>query len=70
METGQPAYYITERAVFKRVPRGLQLIEIAPGVDLQKDILDKMEFTPIMDDIRLMDERIFKDALMNLNLDE
>ena len=45
-------------------------VEIAPGVDLQKDILDKMEFTPIMDDIRLMDERIFKDALMNLNLDE
>lgn len=70
METGQPAYYITERAVFKRVPRGLQLIEITPGVDLQKDILDKMEFTPIMDDIRLMDERIFKDTLMHLNLDE
>lgn len=70
METGQPAYYITERAVFKRVPEGMKLIEIAPGVDLQKDILDKMEFTPIMDDIQLMDERIFRDTLMNLSLSE
>ena len=48
----------------------MKLIEIAPGVDLQKDILDKMEFTPIMDDIQLMDERIFRDTLMNLSLSE
>ena len=70
IETEQPAYYITERAVFKRVLEGMKLIEIAPGVDLQKDILDKMEFTPIMDDIRLMDERIFRDTLMHLSLGE
>ena len=45
------------------------LIEIAPGVDLEKDILANMDFKPIIaDDLKLMDERIFKDALMGLEL--
>ena len=49
----------------------MKLLEIAPGVDLQKDILDKMEFTPIMDEeIKVMDEKIFTDALMNLSFEE
>ena len=43
----------------------LELIEIAPGVDLQKDILDQMDFVPaISPDLTLMDERIFKDEKM------
>lgn len=71
VETGQTVYYITERALFKLVPGGMKLLEIAPGVDLQKDILDKMEFTPIMDDeIKVMDEKIFTDALMHLTIEE
>ena len=71
VETGQTVYYITERALFKLVPGGMKLLEIAPGVDLQKDILDKMEFTPIMDEeIKVMDEKIFTDALMNLSFEE
>lgn len=65
-EKGQPVLYITERAVFKLTPEGVELMEIAPGVDLQKDILDQMDFKPIMKDVKTMDERIFRDALMGL----
>ena len=65
-EKRQPVLYITERAVFKLTPEGVELTEIAPGVDLQKDILDQMDFKPIMKDVKTMDERIFRDALMGL----
>jgi propionate CoA-transferase len=49
-------------------PEGVELKEIAPGLDLQKDVLDQMEFKPIVNDVKLMDERIFKDELMGLEL--
>ena len=59
--------YITERCVFKLTPQGLTLIEIAPGVDLQKDILDRMDFKPIIQEpLKLMDARIFADEPMQL----
>lgn len=67
-EKGQPVLYITERAVFKLTPEGVELIEIAPGIDLQKDVLDQMEFKPIVKDVKTMDQRIFQDALMGLSL--
>jgi len=67
-ENGQPVLYITERAVFELREEGLVLTEIAPGMDLQKDILDQMDFAPIVaKDLKTMDERIFKDKLMGLN---
>jgi propionate CoA-transferase len=57
---GQPVLYVTERCVFQLSPKGLELIEIAPGVDLERDILARMAFRPIMDQPpRLMDPRIF-----------
>ena len=63
----QPVLYITERAVFELRPEGVTLIEIAPGIDLQTQILDQMEFMPkIADDLKLMDERIFRDEPMGL----
>lgn len=64
---GKNILYVTERAVFKLVEGGIMLIEIAPGIDLQKDILDLMEFKPfIADDLKEMDPRIFTDAPMGL----
>lgn len=64
----QPVIYITERAVFELREDGLHLTEIAPGVNLKNDILDEMDFAPIIDkDLKLMDKRIFLDKLMELN---
>lgn len=59
--------YITERCVFRLCAEGLELIEVAPGVDLQRDILDRMDFMPIMrEPPRLMDRRIFREEPMGL----
>lgn len=61
--------YVTERCVFKLVPEGLLLTEIAPGVDLEKNILSQMDFRPIIpDEIKLMDSRIFKPEPMRIGL--
>lgn len=65
---GQPVLYVTERAVFELTPRGVELKEVAPGVDLEKDILSQMEFTPIIKDLKLMDECIFRSQPMGLSL--
>lgn len=67
-ESGQEIYYITERAVFKLTDKGVNLIEIAPGIDLQKDILANMEFKPLIaEDLKLMDDRIFRNEKMGLS---
>jgi propionate CoA-transferase len=65
---GQIVYYITERAVFQLTTSGLELLEIAPGVDLERDILAQMEFVPkVARRLHQMDPLIFKEALMGLN---
>ena len=66
-ETGQKVMYVTERAVFELRDGVFTLTEIAPGIDLQKDILDQMEFKPVIaEDLKLMDERLFKEEPMGL----
>lgn len=69
-ERGQEALYITERAVFKRGSGGLELIEIAPGIDLDRDILAHMDFRPVIAaDLKIMDARLFLDRPMGLEAD-
>ena len=63
----QSVLYITERCVFRLTPEGLELIEIAPGIDLDRDILGQMDFPPrISPTLRPMDARIFAEAPMGL----
>jgi propionate CoA-transferase len=66
----QPVIFVTERCVFRLTPGGLELVEIAPGVDLQRDILAKMDFLPLVSPrLSLMDARIFADSPMGLRDD-
>ncbi|MCF6092576.1 acyl CoA:acetate/3-ketoacid CoA transferase [Microaerobacter geothermalis] len=65
-ETGISILYITERAVFNIRDGKLELVEIAPGIDLEKDILANMEFKPLLSPhVKQMDPRIFGRGRMN-----
>ena len=65
----QKVVYITERCVFVLTEEGLELTEIAPGIDLQKDVLDHMDFTPVIrNPPRLIDSRIFFPEAMGIQL--
>ena len=64
---GQEVLYITERAVFRLTDKGLVLAEIARGADLRRDILDQMEFAPVVpEEIPFMDARLFREGPMGL----
>jgi acyl CoA:acetate/3-ketoacid CoA transferase len=58
--TGQEVLYITERAVFRLVAGGLQLIEIAPGIEIERDILPWMEFKPLIGEVATMPEAVLR----------
>ena len=59
LKKGQDITYVTERAVFHLTSAGIELVEYAPGVDIQKDILDLIPFTILVRDPREMDARLF-----------
>jgi propionate CoA-transferase len=59
---GQEVLFVTERAVFQLTADGLELTEIAPGVDLERDVLAHMGFAPIMRDVKRMDAGLFQET--------
>jgi propionate CoA-transferase len=63
---GKKVLYITERCVLTLTAEGLELTEVAPGVDIERDILPFMAFRPIIRNPQLMDARIFRDEIMGL----
>jgi propionate CoA-transferase len=65
-ERKQPALYVTERCVFRLSPEGVELIEVAPGIDIDRDILAHMDFRPVAKNLTLMDARIFRPEAMGL----
>ena len=62
----QPVLFVTERCVFRLQPDGLHLIEVAPGVDIERDIVSHMEFRPVIGDVAEMDARIFRPEPMEI----
>jgi propionate CoA-transferase len=73
----QEVLYVTERCVFRLLPSGLELIEVAPGIDLRKDILDLLPFEPIIKEPREMDRLLFsappfglRDRLLDLRIED
>ncbi|MCR4427422.1 MAG: acyl CoA:acetate/3-ketoacid CoA transferase, partial [Firmicutes bacterium] len=65
---GQEILYVTERCVFKLTQEGPVLVEIAPGIDLERDIISLVEFPiPVSEDLRTMDARIFQPGRMELS---
>jgi len=70
LQRGQQALYVTERCVLRLCPEGLELIEIAPGIDLERDVLALMDFAPLMrTPPLLMDARLFAPGPMGLRQD-
>ncbi|KQZ83715.1 acyl CoA:acetate/3-ketoacid CoA transferase [Pseudomonas sp. Root562] len=71
LERGQDVTYVTERCVMKLTANGLMVTEIAPGLDLEKDVLAQAEFPLLVaDEVRVMSPCLFTDALMGLQMKE
>jgi len=69
-ELGQDVVYVTERCVLRLEPEGLTVVEVAPGVDLERDVLGQAEVTlRVSPELRSMDPRLFRPARLGLHLD-
>jgi propionate CoA-transferase len=70
MENGQQVLFVTERCVIELRPDGLTVVEVAPGIDLQRDVLDRAAIPLLVaTDLRTMEPALFDDALFGLDLD-
>jgi propionate CoA-transferase len=58
--SGQDILYVTERAVFRLVEKGLELIEVAPGIDIESQVLALAKFKPIVRDVKPMPAHVFQ----------
>lgn len=66
---GKDVIFVSERAVFSLIPDGLQLIEVAPGIDVRSQILDLMQFPVVVSgELKQMDERLFRPEPMGLGV--
>jgi propionate CoA-transferase len=69
LKSGQKVLYVTERCVFRLTPQGMTLVEVAPGINVEQDIIGRMGFRPAVSPaLKLMDERIFLDRPMGLKV--
>lgn len=67
LHRGAEVIYVTDRGSFRLTPQGLELFEIAPGIDLQRDILGQMEFTPLVArKIELWPRELYREGPMGL----
>jgi propionate CoA-transferase len=76
-QQGKDVLYVTERCVFRLTSAGLTLAEVAPGIDVKRDILQRLPFQPEMDQTATMDAAIFaslpmglRDRMLDINIDE
>ena len=75
--SGQDVLFVTERCVFRLEADGLAVVEVAPGIDLERDVLQRLPFRPLVDGPRAMDPAVFRAApmhlrerMLDLNMDE
>jgi propionate CoA-transferase len=67
LRAGREVLYVTERAVFRMTEEGVELVEIAPGIDLERDVLARMAFRPLVSAVlRPMDARLYADGRMGM----
>ena len=65
-EEGRFVLYVTERCVFRLTPEGLELIEVAPGIDIERNIVAKMAFRPVIKNPVQMNPALFSEGLIGL----
>ena len=59
-------HYVTERCVFRLQSEGSQLVEVTPGIDIERDVLAHMAFRPLIGEVALMDPHIYRSKPMGL----